>query len=173
MKTQISSQSLTFTQFFLALAYCLENIEELTPKEERELVKKHRIRSVFLPPIWDVYNGHSHISNSNCRRQEQRAFELIEFLRRNFFNTQSIPKKNLLCILSSFFDVFSLPGLYVRLSPYIKSKAGEFFDRDRELIQIAAGELLRGYVAHREEDRSEFGEITKTGFGLVLSLSTD
>ena len=165
-----STRTLTFSEFFLALAWALENIDQTVPEEERPLVENGRISAVFLPPAWElgVYWSHFHYGNFLCQRD--RAAELTGFLYSCFFRPRETVDLGVLKSVSNEFVLRTSPPAHIELLPDSKAGARSLFRVDPRSIQIAVGEVLRRYLDHRREDRDESGQMSCTGFGLALRL---
>lgn len=170
MKAVTVPRSLRFTEFFLALAYCFENITLFVPKEERELVRKFKIKKVFLPLVWSVCKKKKCDHCGDCSKQKKRTEETIVFLRDCFFNHQDQISFDLLKKFKDYFSVEEIPGAHIVLNRSCIVNAKKYFEIDPEGVSIAAGEILRRYLEHREKDRGQFGDQKEVGFGLVLCL---
>lgn len=170
LKEALSTKSLTFTEFFVALAWAMENIQITIPEEERPLLEKGRIMSVFLPPAWDLGPEWSQRYSGSDNLQRGRAAELVNFLYLSFFCLGKIVDPDTLRDVSDLFEVCSVPPAHILLLDDSKAKAKDLYRRDPEPIRIAVGEILRRYLEHREANRESSGEMRCFGFGLALQL---
>jgi hypothetical protein len=158
--------SLTFKNFYLALAYFFAHLDP----RDYQILSSNKIKGVHLVPVWDDTTVKFF---DIPEKTKERVNHTIEFLMTNFCNPHSNLDPGLLAQLQNYFDVFPVPTPHSTLKKEKEEMAKKFFFSARGCVEKAGIKLLEQYLEHRMQDKTESGECSKSGFGLVLKMDID